>query len=88
MTAGMISAAATAPPAKQETPQRIEKAASDFEALLIEQMLKSARESSGGDGESSTMMEIAEQQLSRVLSKSGGLGIGKVIAGSLGGIKR
>jgi Rod binding domain-containing protein len=71
----------------KDTPEKIQKAAMDFEALLIAQMLKSARESGGGvtgdadeqDETNSTLLELGEQQLAQALSNSGGLGIAKMV---------
>ena len=74
----------------KDTPEKIRKAATDFEALLIAQMLKSAREAGGGvtgdedeeDETNSSVLELGEQQLAQVLANNGGLGIAKmVIAG-------
>ncbi len=75
----------------KDTPEKIQKAATDFEALLIAQMLKSARESGGGmtgdadeeDETNSTMVELGEQQLAQALSSSGGLGIAKMVIAGL-----
>jgi Rod binding domain-containing protein len=75
----------------KDTPEKIQKAASDFEALLIAQMLKSARESGGGmtgdsdeqDETNSTLLELGEQQLAQALSNSGGLGIAKMVIAGL-----
>lgn len=75
----------------KDTPERIEKAAHDFEALLIGQMLKAARESEGGmtgdadeqDETNSTMVELGEQQLAQTLAASGGLGIAKIVIAGL-----
>lgn len=84
----LLNAPATAH--SKDSPDKIHKAATDFEALLIAQMLKSARESGGGmngdqdeqDETNSPMLELGEQQLAQVLSNNGGLGIAKmVIAG-------
>src|ERR1700680_1936737 len=77
--------------AKKDTPVRIQQAATDFEALLLTQMLKSAREPSGGlasddgdDGDAnSTMIELGEQQLAQALASSGGFGIAKMVATGL-----
>jgi len=75
----------------KDTPEKIQKAAMDFEALLIAQMLKSARESGGGvtgdadeqDETNSTLLELGEQQMAQALSNSGGLGIAKMVVAGL-----
>ena len=69
-----------------DSPERIRAAAGEFEALLIEQMLKSARETGGttlggepaGDA-NDTMLELANQQLARVIAQGGGLGLTRMI---------
>jgi Rod binding domain-containing protein len=84
------SAAAPAT-ASKDTVDKIRKAATEFEALLIGQMLKSARESGGGmtgdadeqDETNSTMLELGEQQLAQALSSSGGLGLAKMVIAGL-----
>jgi Rod binding domain-containing protein len=82
--------AAAVGPAK-DSPEKVRKAATDFEALLIAQMLKSAREAGGGmtgDGDeqdetNSTVLELGEQQLAQVLSQNGGLGIAKMVVAGI-----
>jgi Rod binding domain-containing protein len=79
--------------AKKDTPEKISGAAKQFEALMIGQMLKSAREASGGgwlgdeeqqdDQTGSMVMELAEQGLSQALTAHGGLGIAKVVTANL-----
>lgn len=77
--------------AVKDTPGRIQQAASEFEALLIAQMLKNSRAASGGlssdddDGEeaNSTMIELGEQQFAQALAASGGLGIAKMVVAGL-----
>ena|ERR1700686_1086993 len=78
--------------AKKDTPAKIQQAATDFEALLLAQMLKSAREASGGgltaeDGDdsdaNSTMIELGEQQFAQALASSGGFGIAKMVVTGL-----
>ena len=69
--------------AKKTDPAKVKEAASQFEALLISQMLKSVRESKWGgetdDKGGDSMMDIAEQQLSQVLTAGGGLGLAKLV---------
>ena len=78
--------------AKKDTPAKIQQAATDFEALLLAQMLKSAREASGGGltaegGDDSdtntTMIELGEQQFAQALASSGGFGIAKMVVTGL-----
>lgn len=69
--------------------QRISKAATDFEALMVTQLLRAARAGgsgwlgSGEDQSSSTMLEMAEEFLSQTMASSGGLGLGKQITQGL-----
>jgi Rod binding domain-containing protein len=65
-------------------------AARQFESLLVEQMLKSMRESSGGgwmgtgeDQAGGALMEYAEQELSRVIAAGGGFGLAQMISQGL-----
>ena len=65
---------------------KIAKAASEFEALFVAQMLRSAREAgklSDDDPSSGAMMEMAEDQLAQAISSGGGLGLARAIAASL-----
>ena len=68
------SMAATAPPTK------VEGAAKQFEALMIAQMLRTARENTEDENStSSSMLDLADQQFSQVLANNGGLGLSKLI---------
>jgi peptidoglycan hydrolase FlgJ len=74
----------------RDTPQAIAKAATQFEALLIGEVLKSAREADGSgwmgtdeDEAGSTLMEVSEQQISQALASGGGLGLAKMISAGL-----
>jgi len=74
-----------------DSPGQLRKLAQEFEALLITQMLKTMRESSGeswlGTGEDqagTTMVEVAEQQLARALAAQGGLGLADLVLSGLG----
>jgi Rod binding domain-containing protein len=67
----------------------LNESARQFEALLIGQMLRSARESGGGwfgggeDEASSSAVGMAEEQLSQALAAQGGLGLSRMIAEGL-----
>jgi flagellar protein FlgJ len=74
----------------KDSPEAIAKAASQFESLLISQLLQSAR---GSDGESwmgtdaneagATLTEMSEQALATALASKGGLGLAKLITTGL-----
>jgi Rod binding domain-containing protein len=81
------SLATTTAPAK-DTPEAIRNATEQFEALLIAQMLRHARESGGGwmgegDQAGGHMMGLAEEQLAQVLAARGGLGLAQLTAASV-----
>ena len=69
--------------------KKIADAATQFEALLIGQMLRSARDHDGEglmgteDGPGSTLVEMGEQQFAQTLANSGGLGIAKMVIAGL-----
>ena len=75
----------------EEDPAKIRKSATDFEAMLIDQMLRSAREAGGGliadgsgdDQANSSLIELGEQQFAQALASSGGLGIAKMVVAGL-----
>jgi flagellar protein FlgJ len=79
--------------ASSDTPEKISGAAKQFEALMIEQMLKSARDTSGGgwlggdddpdDQTGSLVMDMAEQGLAQAMAVRGGLGIAKMVTANL-----
>jgi flagellar protein FlgJ len=79
-----LSGSATAPEAGK--PKDAAEAAKQFEALMIGQMLRSAREDSSDeekDSTGSTMLDMADQQFAKLLADRGGLGLGTMIAKSL-----
>lgn len=60
------------------------EAAREFESLLIGQLVKSARESSGGwlgleEGSGSSIADFAEQHVAAAIGRSGGLGLATMI---------
>jgi Rod binding domain-containing protein len=65
-------------------PTKVEGAAKQFEALMIAQMLRTARENTEDeDSSASTMLDVADQQFSQVLSNNGGLGLATLIVKGL-----
>jgi Rod binding domain-containing protein len=68
----------------------VKEAATQFESLLVAQLLKTMRESGGdgwlGTGEDqagATMMQLAEEHLSQVLAQQGGLGLANLVVEGL-----
>ncbi|MDP2690710.1 MAG: rod-binding protein [Deltaproteobacteria bacterium] len=75
----------------KETPAEMKKALQDFEAIFINQMLKVMRESvgkgdlfHGGSGEE-VYSSLFDMELSKVISGSGGIGLGEMLMKQLGG---
>ena len=71
-------------PRPHDTPEKIRDAAQQFEALLIGQILRTAREAGGGfmgekDPASDCATDFAEQQFATVMAHSGGLGLATLI---------
>lgn len=66
--------------------KKLAEAAKQFEALMITQMMKSARETSGGgwlsDGDETgedSSMGMAEEQFAQSMASSGGLGLANMV---------
>ena len=77
------SEAAAASP-RQET--RLDQAATDFEGLLVAQMLRHARQAGDGgwlgtgeDKAGDTMMAMAEESLARIMASQGCLGLASMM---------
>ncbi len=72
-----------------DTTARVRDAARQFESLLLEQILRSARESGSGwlgsdkDSAGDCATEYAEQQFAVALAQRGGLGIADLVAAGL-----
>jgi Rod binding domain-containing protein len=83
----MDALSAITPPMSGPTtaaPTKVEGAAKQFEALMIAQMLRTAREDTEDSSSSaSTMLDVADQQFSQVLANNGGLGLAKLIVKGL-----
>ena len=80
---------ATASQGRSDTQKDVAKAAGDFEALLISQLLRSAR--GGGDGwlgtgddqSASSLLDMAEDQLAQAMAGSGGMGLAQMVVRGL-----
>lgn len=72
-----------------DTPEKITEVVQQFESLLIEQLLRSMRTAESGnwmgteDKSSESLIEYAEQEFSRVISRNGGLGLAKLLTDGL-----
>jgi Rod binding domain-containing protein len=73
-----------------DTPEKIRGAASQFEALLIGEVLKTARSEddggwmgSGDDPSAASAMDVATDYFARALASQGGLGLSRMIADGL-----
>ena len=83
-----VAAGSSAP---EQNQAKLTRCATEFEGMLLAQMLRSARESAGGGGltgdddddANSTMLEMGEQQFAQALAASGALGIGKMVVAGL-----
>ncbi len=63
---------------------RIRKSGTDFEAMLLNQLMRSARCDAGSEDEAnSSLIELGEQQFAQALAGSGGLGIAKMVVAGL-----
>ena len=76
--------------ASSDQPSKIADAAKQFEALMMGQILKAARESSDGgwlgtgeDNSGQLALDMAEQQFAQAMSSKGGLGIAKLVTSGL-----
>jgi Rod binding domain-containing protein len=88
MTIAPVANAGSATTRQPDSPVKIHDAAQQFEALLLSQILRAARESGGGwmgsgDASYDCAIEFAEQQLATVMSQGGGLGLASLIAKGL-----
>jgi Rod binding domain-containing protein len=89
--AASTSATTDTTTSKPASDVRLQKAAKDFEALVLAQMLKSMREAAGGgwmgsgsDSAGSQAMSLAEEQFAAALAARGGLGLVNVVVKGMG----
>ena len=75
--------------ARSRAPEKVHAAAQQFEALLMGQILRSARQSASGwlgggeDSSAECATDYAEQQFAAVLAQQGGLGMADLIVKGL-----
>jgi len=87
MTTSPLNGSIPARPANQT--KQIAEAAKQFEALLIGQMLKSARGPEGAgltgteDEPSSALLDMSAEQFAQSLANKGGLGLAKMVVAGL-----
>ena len=63
---------------------KIRKSATDFEAMLLNQLMSAARVGSDDEDQAnSSLKELGEQQFAHSLASSGGLGIAKMVIAGL-----
>jgi Rod binding domain-containing protein len=74
----------------QADTRKMRQSAMDFEALLMRQILKSARSADSGgwlgggeDQAGQSMVELGEEYLAQVLAAEGGLGMARLISDGL-----
>ena len=85
-----IPPVSSAGPHISDSPEKIKDAASQFEALLIGQILKTVHDDSGGgwlgedsDPASDSAMEFANDYFARAMAAKGGLGLTNMIVAGL-----
>ena len=86
----MIDAISPALPSTPNAPppKDAAEAATQFESLLIDQILAAAHEeSSSEDNSTNTMWSLAAQQFSQVMAAQGGFGLAAMIRKGLGASK-
>ena len=68
----------------KDDPAKIRKSATDFEAMLLNQLMSAARLDAGDEDQAnSSLKELGEQQFAQALASSGGLGIAKMVVAGL-----
>jgi flagellar protein FlgJ len=83
----IVTAASVGNPGRD--PGKVRDAAQQFEALLMGQILRSARQGAAGwlgggeDGSAECATDYAEQQFAAVLAQQGGLGLASLISRGL-----
>ena len=76
-----VGGARTSETRQPDPPEKVLDAAQQFEALMLGQILRAARE--GGGGASDCAMDYAEQQFATVMARNGGLGLARLIVQGL-----
>lgn len=72
-------------PTSKDDPKKVADAAKQFESLLISQVLKIARESTGGwlgndeDDAAESAMDLGQDYFARTIAQQGGFGLARMI---------
>ena len=90
VTPGTAEVSDTQAVSKKPDREKLEKAARQFEALVLTKMMQSARENSpgglmgnGGDHASGTISGMAEEHFAQALAAQGGLGLARMVTKGL-----
>ena len=78
-------------PSPQSTPEanesmarrRVEDAATQFEALMISQLIEPIAKMNESDSSTSSVLDMGKEQLAQAITAGGGLGLKKTILASL-----
>jgi Rod binding domain-containing protein len=79
---GLSDSLALHPAKKADSPAKVHEVATQFEALLIQQMLQASHSDTEENG-NSIMSDFAEQHLAQALAERGGFGIAKMVVANL-----
>jgi flagellar protein FlgJ len=89
LSTGLTLSAPADASSSSRNPEKIREAATQFESLMIGQVLKSAHEDeegwlgTGDDQTASSAMGLADEYLAQSISKRGGLGLAQMISRQL-----
>ena len=82
---GGVGSARQATPEGQDSKakRRVEDAATQFEALMIGQLLEPITKMNESDSSTSSVLDMGKEQLAQAITAGGGLGLKKTILASL-----
>lgn len=81
---GLSSAQKATPEAQaNQARRRVEDAATQFEALMVAQLLEPITKMNESDSSTSSVLDMGKEQLAQAITSGGGLGLRKTILASL-----